>query len=95
MNFLVLWLSCVSVTIYRWVGIGSPHQLNSCQNFNLLKQINNKQNKISKISRFSKRSGNIPIFFNNSWVFLIHQASQAIHSHCLTENDVGGTELSC
>ena len=39
MNFPVLWLSFVSV----WVGIAGPHQLNSCQNFNLLKQINNKQ----------------------------------------------------
>ena len=26
-----------------WVGIAGPHQLNSCQNFNLLKQINNRQ----------------------------------------------------
>ena len=34
----VLWL-CV----YGWVGIAGPHHLNSCHNFNLLKQINNKQ----------------------------------------------------
>ena len=26
-----------------WVGLAGPHQLNSCRNFNLLKQINNKQ----------------------------------------------------
>ena len=39
MKFPVLWLSFVSV----WVGIAGPHQLNSCQNLNLLKQINNKQ----------------------------------------------------
>ena len=26
-----------------WVGISDLHQLNSCQNFNLLKRINNKQ----------------------------------------------------
>ena len=29
--------------VYGWVGIAGSHQLNSCQNFNLLKQINNKQ----------------------------------------------------
>ena len=39
MKFPVLWLSFVSV----WAGIAGPHQLNSCQNLNLLKQINNKQ----------------------------------------------------
>ena len=26
-----------------WVGIAGPHQLNSCEYFNLLEQINNKQ----------------------------------------------------
>ena len=30
------------VAVYGWVGIAGPHQLNSCQNFNLLKQITNK-----------------------------------------------------
>ena len=39
MKFPVLWLSFVSV----WVGITGPHQLRSCQNLNLLKQINSKQ----------------------------------------------------
>ena len=37
MKFPVSRLSFLSV----WVGIAGPHQLNSCQNFSLLKQINN------------------------------------------------------
>ena len=37
--------------VYGWVGIAGPHQLNSWQNFNLLKQINNKQtNKQTSVS---------------------------------------------
>ena len=40
MKFPVLWLSFVSI----WVGgIAGPHQLYSCQYFNLLEQINNKE----------------------------------------------------
>ena len=32
--------------MYGWVGIAGPHQLYSCQYFNLLKQINSKQTMI-------------------------------------------------
>ena len=47
--------------VYGWVGIAGPHQLNSCQNFSLLKQItNNKQTN-------NKQTNKILIKLNNSW----------------------------
>ena len=41
---MTLWLSFVSVWVgvYGWVCIAGPCLLNSCQNFNLPKQTNNK-----------------------------------------------------
>ena len=44
MKFPVLWLSFACL----WVGTEGPHHLNGCQNFNLLRQTNNKQKIISR-----------------------------------------------
>ena len=44
---------------YMGVSIAGPHQLNSCQNFNLLKQINNKQTPEKgpkRVGTFEKRA---------------------------------------